>query len=54
MNWLKKLFHKCTSFVLVTNLYGDAVNVRGGRSVWRCTECNCAKVEQHLASEHDR
>ena len=44
---IKQLFcHHEYDFV--ENLYGDMINYRGGRSVWRCKKCGHEVVKQKL------
>ena len=44
---LKMLFCK-HEYEFDSNIYGDQINMYGGRSWWKCKKCGKYKVEQEL------
>lgn len=44
---IKQLFCK-HNYVFAENLYGDIINIRGGRSVWICEKCGKEIVKEQL------
>ena len=34
-----------------SNIYGDPINMYGGRSWWKCNNCGIYKVKKYLAKE---
>ena len=34
-----------------SNIYGDPINMYGGRSWWRCKKCNQYQVREYLVKE---
>ena len=53
MNLIRRILCK-HDYVFVRNIYGDEINIAGGkRSWWRCRKCGKWKLRSQLGPERD-
>lgn len=45
---IKRMLCKHKNLKFIRNIYGDEINLTGGRSWWVCTSCDRCKVKDSL------
>lgn len=48
LKFLKQLFCRNHEWEHLENLYGDGINIFGGRSLWICSKCGACQVRPNF------
>ena len=49
--WFRNIEHPEKYAIFLENIYGDPINMYGGRSWWKCNKCGIHQVREYLVKE---